>query len=73
MNTRNRERLHELQKLTHKIQRSLRSPEYDIVELEPGITQAREGADRLEKWLDELIFIAETELMPQPGRPRANR
>lgn len=59
--------------MTHTIERSLRSPEYDIVELEPGITQARESAERLEKWIDEMIFISETELMPQPGRSRANR
>lgn len=65
MNTPDIERLHELKEMSHKISRSLKRKAFQIPDLMPGVLEAESHADRLEKWLDELVWIADTELRPR--------
>lgn len=69
MTTAELQRLRDIHAEVTRLRRGLNRTGYDITALEPAISQAREGIDRLEKWTDELVYIAETELQPRRGRP----
>lgn len=69
MTTAELQRLRDIHAEVTRLRRGLNRTGYDIPALEPAISQAREGIDRLEKWTDELVYIAETELQPRRGRP----
>ncbi len=47
--------------LTAEIERKLGLKGYDIPDLEPAITEAREHAAKLHAWVSELNWLAETE------------